>query len=166
MHLAATLPIMAAAILSTSCIYEKPPGDDFYRTLWKSDEIPLGPLGVEVLLLEFLCDQAVRIQLDGGPDLYGTYSPDGTTTVLNDLHAYFSSSNGLILTEDDSGNGTSTDDGDGSDRSNNGTSYEGNITVTFIEAHRNGDTLFLLWRVEDAVYPFTTALQRLPDYED
>ena len=33
--------------------------------------------------------------------------------------------------------------------------------VTFIETHMNGeDTLFLLWQVEDMLYPFTTALHR------
>ena len=35
------------------------------------------------------------------------------------------------------------------------------LDVTFIEAHLSGETLFLLWRVENAVYPFTTALRRL-----
>ena len=37
--------------------------------------------------------------------------------------------------------------------------------ITFIEAHRNDDTLFLLWRVEDSVYPFTTAMHRLSSYD-
>lgn len=148
---AASLPFIAAAIISTSCIFEKPPGDDFYRTMWKSDEIPLGPLDAKTIILEFLCYEAVRIQIDDNPSIYGTYSPDGATTVLNNLRTYFDSSNGLILTGDDPVNGTSA---------------EGSITVTFIEAHRNGDTLFLLWRVEDAVYPFTTAMHRLSDYED
>ena len=148
---AASLPFIAAAIISTSCIFEKPPGDDFYRTMWKSDEIPLGPFEAKTLILEFLCYEAVRIQIDDGPDLYGTYAPDGATTVLNNLRAYFSPADGHILTGDDTINGTTG---------------EGSITVTFIEAHRNGETLFLLWRVEDAVYPFTTTLYRLTDYED
>lgn len=35
------------------------------------------------------------------------------------------------------------------------------LTVTFIEAHMSSEeTLFLLWQVEDMLYPFTTALHR------
>ena len=36
------------------------------------------------------------------------------------------------------------------------------LTVTFIEAHlKSEETLFLLWQVEDILYPFTTALHPL-----
>ena len=39
------------------------------------------------------------------------------------------------------------------------------INVSFVEAHRNGDTLFLLWRPEGMMYPFTTAMERRSSYE-
>ena len=39
------------------------------------------------------------------------------------------------------------------------------VKITFMEAHRNGDTLFLLWRPDFMAYPFTTALNRLSSYE-
>ena len=39
-----------------------------------------------------------------------------------------------------------------------------NIEVTFIEAHRDGNTLFLVWKIEDSAYQFTTTLQRKSSY--
>ncbi len=40
-----------------------------------------------------------------------------------------------------------------------------NITINFVEAHRKGDILFLLWRPEGMMYPFTTAMERRSSYE-
>ena len=37
-------------------------------------------------------------------------------------------------------------------------------TVTFIDASVSGDTLFLRWRIENSVYPFTTPMHRLTSY--
>ena len=37
-------------------------------------------------------------------------------------------------------------------------------TVTFIDARVSGDTLFLRWRIENSVYPFTTPMHRLTSY--
>lgn len=133
----AILPIMAAALALTSCIYDSTPGDEFYRTLWKSDEAPLGPFDASQLTLEFLCGEGVSVRTtsasrqSAGPSAFGTYSFDGPTAVLNNLKIEYS---------------------DG--------------TITFLEAHRNGDTLFLLWRIESMLYPFTTAMRRLSEYED
>lgn len=132
----AILPIMAAALLLTSCIYDTPPEDEFYRTLWKSDNVPLGPFDASELTLEFLCGQSAMVKttsasgLVAGRSVSGTYDFNGNTAVFN----------GLEIT------------------------YE-SATITFLEAHRNGDTLFLLWRVEDMLYPFTTAMRRLSEYE-
>lgn len=36
--------------------------------------------------------------------------------------------------------------------------------VTFIDASVSGDTLFLRWRIENSVYPFTTPMHRLTSY--
>ena len=38
------------------------------------------------------------------------------------------------------------------------------VTIYFVEAHRNSDTLFLLWRPEGMMYPFTTAMERRSSY--
>lgn len=143
--LLAPLPIMASAILVNSCIYDKPPGDEFYRTLWKSSDAPLEPLHVDAITLEFLCNGDVCILLDESHIIYGSYSPDGSTTELNDLKAYLKSDSranlGLYIKEG------------------------GNITVTFLEAQRNGDLLSLLWQIEGIPETFTTTLHRLSDYE-
>lgn len=82
---------MASAILVNSCIYDAPPGDEFYRTLWKSEEVDLGPFEVSSLTLEFLCNDGVSISLGYELTVYGTYSPEGMTTTLNDVSAYICS---------------------------------------------------------------------------
>lgn len=121
----AIIPIMAVAFSLNSCIYEAP-GDEFYRTLWSSSEVPLGPIDVDELTLEFLCGNKVTIK-DGNNIIiaYGSYDPDGRTAVFTDI----------VATIDD-------------------------IAITFLEAHLDNDVLFLLWRPDDMLYPFTTALTR------
>lgn len=126
----------AAAFIFTSCIFDAP-GDRFYRTLWRSSEVPLGPFSVDKLTLEFLCGQSISIEAEDTTSgipvktvRYGTYENDGETAVLKGLSIALQGSE-----------------------------------ITFMEAHRNDDTLFLLWRVEDSVYPFTTAMHRLSSYD-
>ena len=124
------LAVLISLSISSSCIYEAP-GDKFYRTLWNSSQVPLGPLDVDELTLEFHCGD--KVTLKDGSDMiiaHGTYFPDDNVAVLQEVVAVI-------------------DD----------------ITVSFVEAHRNGDTLFLLWRPEDMMYPFTTAMERLSSYE-
>lgn len=114
----------------SSCIFEAP-GDQFYRTLWNSSQVPLGPMAVDALTLEFLCGERVTLKDGSGIIIaHGTYSPDGNVAVLDEVIAVV----------------------DG-------------INVSFVEAHRNGDTLFLLWRPEGMMYPFTTAMERRSSYE-
>ena len=142
----ASLPALASAIfVSNSCIFEKPEEDDFYRTLWKSSDAPLEPLQVNAITLEFLCNGDVCILLNESHIIYGSYSPDGSTTELNDMKAYLKSDSaatlGLYLQE------------------------EGEITVTFLKAQRNGDLLSLLWQIEGIPETFTTTMHRLSDYE-
>ena len=57
---------------ANSCIFEAP-GDRFYRTLWNSTQVPLGPLAIEELTLEFLCGERVTVK-DGS----GTIIAHGT----------------------------------------------------------------------------------------
>ena len=115
---------------ANSCIFEAP-GDRFYRTLWNSSQVPLGPLNIEELTLEFLCGERVTIKDGSGTIIaHGTYSPDGNVAVLGEVTA--------VIDE---------------------------TTVSFVEAHRNGDTLFLLWRPDGMLTPFTTAMERRSSYE-
>lgn len=113
----------------SSCIFDGA-GDKFYRTLWESSEVPLGPFEVEQLTLEFLCGESISIKVDDADmTLYGTYETDGETAVFHNLSLEIE-----------------------------------NFTITFIDANWGGETLFLRWRIENSVYPFTTAMHRLSSY--
>lgn len=107
------------------------------------------------LTLEFLCGEKATIttvsasRQSSGPSAWGSYGHDGQTAVFS----------GLSLTYDSTGIRT------GLEGLGIGEDTDGYTTITFLEAHRDGETLFLLWRVENMVYPFTTALHRLSAYE-
>ena len=122
--------LMTAALMSTSCIFDAP-GDKFYRTLWESDETPLGPFEVKEVTLEFLCENYISLKTDAtSRTSYGTYDFNDYTAVFQDLSL----------------------------------ELRGH-TITFIDAQLSGSTLFLRWRIDDSVYPFTTAMHRLTSYK-
>lgn len=132
------IALIAVIATVTTCVFSVSK-DAFSGTSWNSDEVPLGPLEVSELTMEFSEDGRVTVSLEWDNDeavaeaprtqeevvLSGGYYADGGTAVLQ----------GLLVTIR-------------------------TLDVTFIEAHLSGETLFLLWRVENAVYPFTTALHR------
>lgn len=128
------IALSLAGITAASCVFDAPQDDEFYKTLWTSDEVPLGPFEVSSLTMEFLCNECISITTTS-PDnalseeqdsqtIYGTYHYDRLTATFNGLAIEI---NGF--------------------------------TITFIEAHRNHDVLFLIWQAENIYYPFTTALQ-------
>ena len=120
----------AAVFGFTSCIFEDA-GDRFYRTLWESTDVPLGPFSANELTLEFLCGNSISISTDNRAGAsFGSYDSNGQTAVFHDL--------------------TMEIDG---------------LLVTFIDADLSGNTLFLRWRVENSVYPFTTAMHRVSTTE-
>lgn len=155
----ALLPIMAAALALTSCIYDRPPGDNFYRTLWKSDEVPLGPFDASELTLEFLCNDGVSISLGDGPAIYGTYSPDGSVSVLNNLCV-------SLRPTADPEDGVAENAGAAYDDVASGTAVAKAIHVTFIEARRlSEDALLLIWQTAGYSNTSTTTMRRLSEYE-
>ena len=161
----AILPIMAAALALTSCIYDSTPGDEFYRTLWKSDEAPLGPFDASQLTLEFLCNDGVSISLGDGPAIYGTYSPDGSVSVLNDLSV-------SLRPAADPEDGVAESAGAAYDDVASGTAAARAIRVTFTEAHRlSDDSLLLIWETggspgnSTTSNTSTTSMRRLSEYE-
>ena len=155
----ALLPIMAAALALTSCIYDRPPGDNFYRTLWKADDGTPGLFDASGLTLEFLCNDGVSISLGDGPAIYGTYSPDGSVSVLNNLTV---SLRPAAAPE----NGASGSAGAAYDDVASGTAVAKAIHVTFIEAHRlSEDALQLIWQTAGYSNTSTTAMRRLSEYE-
>ena len=118
--------LIAAILCNTMCVYIEQEDELLSGTSWRSDETPLGPLGVSSLTLTFNDGGEVEVTLDMDRQIIkGHYDQDGNTVVFS----------GVKMTL-------------------NG------VNVTFIEAHLNAaSTLFLLWRIEDILYPFTTALQ-------
>lgn len=130
-NILAAMALWVVAVFGlNSCIYDNDPDDRFYRTLWESDEVPLGPFPVEDLTLEFLCGNSIKISTDARAGAsFGTYASNDQTAVFHDLTL----------------------------------EMDGHL-VTFIDAQLSGDILFLRWRIEDSVYPFTTAMHRLSAY--
>lgn len=134
--------ILGTAVCSTRCMYTLPGQDIFADSEWKSDEVPLGPLNVSSLDLQFEDDGKVKIELIlyGADDSAADDDSDVEVLVVdgeyshNDGIAIFSSFSIVV---------------DG-------------VAVTFVEADwGNEDVLFLLWRAEDILHPFTTPLQRI-----
>lgn len=155
----ALLPIMAAALALTSCIYDRPPGDDFYRTLWKADDGTSEPFDASGLTLEFLCNDGVSISLGDGPAIYGTYSPDGSVSVLNNLSV-------SLRPTADPEDGVAENVGAAYDDDASRTVAARAIRVTFTEAHRlSDDSLLLIWQTAGYSNTSTTAMRRLSEYE-
>lgn len=131
-----SLFICSAVIVSTiaTSCIYDAPGDKFFRTLWTSEGAPLGPFEVSSLTLEFLCEEEVSITIT-----------DRSRQITGYTYGRYSPKNMTAV-------------------------FEGlriniqNIEVTFIEAHRDGNTLFLVWKIEDSAYQFTTTLQRKSSY--
>ncbi len=126
----------AAAFIFTSCIFDAP-GDRFYRTLWNSSEASFGTFSVDELRLEFLCGQSISIVVE-----------DNSSGVPVKTARY----------------GSYETDGETAALKGLTISLQGS-EITFMEAHRNDDTLFLIWRAEDSDQDFTTVMHRLSSYD-
>lgn len=126
-HIRNFLLLLIAGITCTMCVYLYTEYESYTKTKWTSDERPLGPIGVDQLVLSFESGGKVSIIFDDNQMLEGGYKDDGATATFSNLQVEI----------------------DG-------------LTVTFIEAHlKSKETLFLLWQVEENLYPFTTALHPL-----
>lgn len=80
--------LLAALVMSTSCIYDAP-GDRFYRTLWASSESTIENLPIGKFTLDFLCGQAVCLKsVPGAATSYGTYESHEDTATFSNLNLY------------------------------------------------------------------------------
>ena len=144
---AVTLGAMAVFGLS-SCIWEGDISDRFYSTLWECTEVPLGPFQADELELEFICDGTVRLQSDALPaPTYGTYETDGQNAIFQNLMIEIE---GYTVTFIDASVSWRGEGSEAKAASGSASGY--------------GDTLFLRWRIENSVYPFTTPMHRLTSY--
>ena len=125
----AAMTFAAIALGTSSCIYDAP-GDNFYRTLWKSSPEALGQFDTGAIKVEFLCDNKITVRDGTRIIAYGNYISDDDVAIFSGLQTILEG-------------------------------YE----VTFFEAHRSGDTLFLLWYYDGVNCTFTTSLGRLSAYE-
>lgn len=123
-HLAGAIPFLATACMFGSCTID-PLRDEFNKTIWTATEVPLGPLSLEIINIEFTEDQAILSDGEGNVIAEGCYDNDGRCAIFRGMSTVI----------------------DG-------------IAVTFVEAHLSNGILFLLWRPEDILYPFTTAMKR------
>ena len=131
-----SLFICSAVIVSTiaTSCIYDAPGDKFFRTLWTSEGAPLETLDASSLTLEFLCNEEVSITIT-----------DRSRQITGYTYGRYSPENMTAVFE-----GLST-------------SIQ-NLEVIFIEAHRDGDTLYLIWQTENSALPFTTILHRKSSY--
>ena len=87
--------ILTALTMLCSCIYDTPKGDNFYRTLWTSDEFPYGQI-----TLEFLCDNNVSIKGDQAVGSYGHYEIASGTALFDSLELMYDTGEKVEITID------------------------------------------------------------------
>ena len=127
--------IVGTAVCNTRCMYTFPGEDVFAASDWVSDDVPLGPLSVTSLSLDFYDDAKVQVEL------VSVIAPDEVDVLI--LEGDYSHNDGTAIFDSIS----VTVDG---------------LEVTFIEADWGNEVvLFLLWRVGDILHPFTTPLHRV-----
>ena len=93
---AKTCTVMLTALtMLCSCIYDTPKGDNFYRTLWTSDEFPYGQI-----TLEFLCNNNVSINGDQAVGSYGHYEIASGTALFDSLELIYDTGEKVKITID------------------------------------------------------------------
>jgi hypothetical protein len=155
--------LFAAVLLTTSCIFDSP-NDQFYRTLWISEESPFGnaaevagyaqesstdasvpgstaqnetPLRRGKLTIEFLCGDSVCATATGAVGSFGTYDTYGATAYFANLRLNY------YL--------------DGPENNP--------LVIILEEAHRTGDILLVSWHIEGSPTSYSTRFSRRSSYE-
>jgi hypothetical protein len=116
-------------------MYTLPDEDVFDETVWESEQVPLGPQEISRIVVTFGNSGDVVIRMD--------YSPSSASGLSSEIlegryehNGFTALLQGLNINVQD-------------------------YSITFIEADfSNDDVIFLLWQVEDILYPFTTCLYR------
>ena len=127
--------LVITAVCNTMCMYTLPDEDVFDETVWESEQVPLGPLEISRIVVTFGNSGDVVIRMDYSPS-----SARGLSSEILEGHYEHNGSTALLQ-----GLNINVQD----------------YSITFIEADfSNDDVIFLLWQVEDILYPFTTCLYR------
>ena len=133
-------------ILICSCIYDSPKGDEFFRTLWTSEEAPLG-----TITLEFLCEGNISIKGDEAVGSYGTYQTDGMTALFSSLKLQYDPEK-FEEFDQEALNSISTDP-------------TGMVTIFIEEGHRTEDQLSINWHFSGSDASYTTTMARQSSYK-
>lgn len=148
----ATFPLMAAALSATSCIYDTPDGDHFFRTLWTSSEAPF-----ENLTIEFLCGGNITAKADNAIGSYGSYEPSGTTARFTGLR--------LILDDYSEYDSSATADDASQAEGQDGLESTSEGIIIIEEAYRTDDILLISWHYSDSSTSHSTQMHRLSSYQ-
>ena len=137
--------LIFSQILICSCIYESPKGDEFFRTLWTSEEAPLG-----AITLEFLCESNISIKGNGAVGSYGTYQTSGTTAYFSSLKLHLDLKR-FTGTGHEALNSINTDPMD-------------KVTIIIEEGHRTDDRLSIKWHFSGSDISYSTNMTRRSSY--
>ena len=170
------LPFLGMICTLSSCIYDST-DDNFYRTLWVSEEAPFSEVGQDSeshITLEFLCGGGICVTATGATGSYGTYqSFDNTAYFVGLTLTYYGEGAAVIATyrESEESDTVTIDDSwkaenlsEGTDRDAKATSNN-NALVIIEEAHRTGDILLVSWHREGSPTSYSTRFIRRSSYE-
>ena len=167
------LPILGMICILSSCIYDSP-NDNFYRTLWVSEEAPFSEIGQATegrITLEFLCGGSISVTATGATGSYGTYQPYGNTAYFAGLTlTYYGDGASIITTyrvaEYDESSKNMIVPESGSDSSDSMATYASDPAMLIIEeAHRTDDILLVSWHREGSPTSYSTRFVRRSSYE-
>ena len=171
------LPFLGMICTLSSCIYDST-DDNFYRTLWVSEEAPFSEVGQDSeshITLEFLCGGGICVTATGATGSYGTYqSFDNTAYFVGLTLTYYGEGAAVIATYRESEESDTTtvedlwkdeDQGNESEGNSKTTSEYDCAEVIIEEAHRTGDILLVSWHREGSPTSYSTRFIRRSSYE-
>ena len=154
------LPILGMICILSSCIYDSP-NDNFYRTLWVSEEAPFSELGQTSdgrITIEFLCGGSISVTATGAAGSYGTYQTFGNTAYFVGLTlSCYGHGAEIISTYREAKEGDSNDTKSATDNDT--------AKIVMEEAHRTGDILLVSWHIEGSPTSYSTRFSRRSSYE-
>ena len=154
------LPILGMICILSSCIYDSP-NDNFYRTLWVSEEAPFSELGQTSdgrITIEFLCGGSISVTATGAAGSYGTYQTFGNTAYFVGLTlTCYGHGAEIISTYREAKEGDSNDTKSATDNDT--------AKIVMEEAHRTGDILLVSWHIEGSPTSYSTRFSRRSSYE-
>lgn len=77
--------LLIAGMTCTMCVYLDTEYESYTKNKWTSYERPLGPIGVDQLVLSFESGGKTSVILDENLILEGSYEDDGATATLSNL---------------------------------------------------------------------------------